>query len=198
MRLSGERQQQESNNREGVGPIRSFLLPLLVTIVVVWAVGWGVHTGPPALAHSTVELEAWVQEWIEQADISLDPIHIARYQDMVERHQWFFHPRPLTPRTYTPRAWGGSITQWVPLLEQHFPPDLVDNMLCLIRYESGGNPNAQNRSGATGLLQIMPSWQNRWPGDYFDPAWNIAMARRIYDIQGLGAWNPYNKGLCRG
>jgi hypothetical protein len=50
------------------------------------------------------------------------------------------------------RRWCGLITQYA---SQHgLPPDLV---AALIWQESGGNPVAYSRSGAVGLMQVMPS-----------------------------------------
>jgi len=49
------------------------------------------------------------------------------------------------------RRWCSWITQYS---RQHdLPPDLV---AALIWYESGGNPEAYSRSGAVGLMQVMP------------------------------------------
>jgi len=52
----------------------------------------------------------------------------------------------------------GSILQWCELITQYaekhgLPPDLV---AALVWQESGGNPEAYSRSGAVGLMQIMP------------------------------------------
>jgi len=73
---------------------------------------------------------------------------------------------------------------------------------CLIRYESGGNPNAVNRSsGAAGLLQFLPStWagtpQGRAGLSVFNPqaaraaaAWMLAQGR-------AKEWVPVRQGLC--
>ena len=96
------------------------------------------------------------------------------------------------------RRVGSNVEQWRPLVAAHFPPDTVDTMLCLMGYESGGNPEAQNpNSTAAGLFQIMGFWWDEYGGDRYDPETNVALARTIYDQQGYGAWNPYNRGLCR-
>ena len=52
-----------------------------------------------------------------------------------------------------------SILQWCEIITQYaekhnLPPDLV---AALIWQESGGNPQAYSRSGAVGLMQVMPS-----------------------------------------
>jgi hypothetical protein len=53
--------------------------------------------------------------------------------------------------------------------------------------ESKCGPRAHNRSGASGLMQIMPMhWHDRDP---FDPATNLVMAHEVYERQGWRAWS---------
>ena len=48
------------------------------------------------------------------------------------------------------------VERWRPLVERHFPADEVDMAMCIIEYESAGQPDADNpRSSATGLFQIL-------------------------------------------
>ena len=49
------------------------------------------------------------------------------------------------------RQWCGMITKYAN--QANLPPDLIAG---LIWYESGGNPQAYSRSGAVGLMQVMP------------------------------------------
>jgi hypothetical protein len=49
------------------------------------------------------------------------------------------------------RRWCGPITHYA--LENNLPPDLV---AALVWQESGGNPQAFSKSGAIGLMQVMP------------------------------------------
>lgn len=89
--------------------------------------------------------------------------------------------------------------QWRPLVETHFG-NLTDRALCLIRYESGGNPNATSNAGARGLLQVMPFWADHFGiprNALYDPDTNLRVARLVYGVQGWWAWNPYKRGLCR-
>lgn len=56
------------------------------------------------------------------------------------------------------RAYPDEVRQWCPWITQYareydLPPDLI---AALIWYESGGNPTAYSRSGAVGLMQVMP------------------------------------------
>lgn len=64
-------------------------------------------------------------------------------------------------------------------------------MLC----ESGFNPRAQNASGASGLMQIMPVHAPRfskrgwnYESDKFDPIKNLTIAAEIYKESGWGPW----------
>lgn len=97
---------------------------------------------------------------------------------------------PVGPVATPPPANG--VEQWRGLVAAYFPPEAVDRMLRIMACESGGDPGAHNPSGASGLLQIMPFWQKAWPGDYFDPSTNVAVAYQIWLQQGYGAW------VCKG
>lgn len=74
--------------------------------------------------------------------------------------------------------------EWRPLVEQYFPPELVEEALSVIDCESNGDPLAVNsRSGASGLFQFMPgtwTWASSlagWDGaNVFLPEANIAVA----------------------
>ena len=59
------------------------------------------------------------------------------------------------------------------------PPGLLERM---VKVESGGNPRAVSRSGAMGLLQLMPGTaKDLGVTDPFDPAQNIAAGRRYLE-----------------
>jgi hypothetical protein len=95
-----------------------------------------------------------------------------------------------------------DVEEWRPLVAGHFNPEDVDMALCLMSFESGGNPNAKNpRSSARGLMQIMASvWAEEYGFSYDDlytPEINLFVARKVKDTQGWGAWAPYNRGECR-
>ncbi len=131
--------------------------------------------------------------WVTEADISLNPFMLAEFADMRDRHPEYFHVGPL----YLPPVFNHSSTnteQWRPLVTLHF--DDVDTALCIISYESGGNPEAKNpRSTARGLFQILASlWAPHFGVSYedlYDPELNVYLASEIYLIQGWGAWTVY-------
>lgn len=88
------------------------------------------------------------------------------------------------------------VERWRPLVEEHFPADEVDTAMCVIRYESAGNPEADNpRSTATGLFQILGSlWGEHYGVTYeelLDPEVNTRLARDIWDRSGWLAWTAY-------
>lgn len=94
------------------------------------------------------------------------------------------------------------VERWRPLVAEHFPSDEVDTAICIIGYESNGDPNADNpRSSATGLFQILESLWGPHFGvsseDLHDPETNTRLARRIWDESGWWAWSPYEGGSCR-
>jgi hypothetical protein len=78
-------------------------------------------------------------------------------------------------------------------LDDRFLIESVPVMLC----ESRGVPEARNRSGATGLLQLMPVHATRaarlgysW-GQMMEPGPNLAVAEGLWKEQG---WRPWE---CR-
>ena len=160
----------------------------------------------PAQAHSREELDLWVEEWVVQADESLSPDHIDLYSDMFERHLYYFDPQPFTPRRVN---WGGTVEEWRPLVAGHFAADKVETAMCLIHYESKGNPNAKNpTSTAAGLFQFLRStWDNMVPssvtggsygsGQVYQPEANVRAAAWLQNAEGWSQWSPYNRGLCR-
>lgn len=72
------------------------------------------------------------------------------------------------------------------------PANVANLMAAIALAESGGNPNAHNPSGATGLWQILG---NPFPGNARDPLTNARMAVSKYQSQGLGAWEAYTRGM---
>jgi tetratricopeptide (TPR) repeat protein len=102
-------------------------------------------------------------------------------------------------------AIGPSVEKWRPLVEEHFPADLVDQALAVMRCESWGNPFAVNPySGASGLFQFMAgTWAWTAPAagyagvDRFDPEANVASAAYLVDYSirtghRNGAWGRWS------
>jgi hypothetical protein len=74
------------------------------------------------------------------------------------------------------------------------PKQQAPLMAAIAEAESGGNSDAENPSGATGLWQILG---NPFPGNAYDPATNAKMAVAKYHSQGLGAWSTYTNGAYK-
>lgn len=92
-----------------------------------------------------------------------------------------------------------DVERWRPLVLRYFPTN-VEQMLCIMRKESGGNPNAKNpTSTAMGLFQVMASvWAesfNLEPNNLYHAETNVRIAREIYNIQGYKAW-PNTAKAC--
>lgn len=155
-----------------------------------------------ANAHTADEQAEWYDQWWQQARLGITPALLDELVDFQRRHAQVSHgpSEPAQPASASGvfRGMGAGVEQWRSVVAAHFPPNAVDTMLCLMRYESGGNPNAVNpTSGAAGLFQIMPFWWSHYGGDRYNPDTNVDVARRIFDQQGYSAWSPWNRGLCR-
>lgn len=64
----------------------------------------------------------------------------------------------------------------------------------VMRRESNCIPTAYNRSGASGLLQILRTWAGSCgttPAGLFDPWTNILCGVHVYAVQGGGAWTTW-------
>jgi len=176
-------------NRVIYGYLLLIVVLFVVTILLVFAVR--------AQAHTAAELDEWTGVWVVEADTSLNGALTDEWTDMADRHPYYFDPQPPPPHK-AHRGIGTGVEQWRSLVLAYFGPERVDTALCIMSYESGGNPNAQNpRSSAAGLFQIVEFWWDKYGGDRYDPVTNVALAHVIYDQQGWTAWNPYKRGLCR-
>jgi hypothetical protein len=113
-------------------------------------------------------------------------------------------PPPTTASAPSPnRKMGdGNVEQWRGLVEGYFPPEQVENALCAIKSESGGNPNAKNQQGseARGLFQVMAStWDTQfgWTWDqFYDPENNAYAAAWIWRTYGWSHWSVRTQNLC--
>lgn len=91
------------------------------------------------------------------------------------------------------------VHRWRPLVEEHFPTGEIDTAMCIIKYESAGNPRADNpRSTASGLFQVLASLWGPHFGvsveQLYDAEINTILAREIWDKQGWRAWTTSH--LC--
>lgn len=192
--------------RAVVGPFLAYL-----TFLLVWMLFF---TCVPAEAHTDEELADWQTEWVDRARLGLTSDLIAEWQDMYGRHLCQLAEICPTEARHSPsgdaggasggsgvyRGMGSNVEQWRGLVAAYFRAEDVDRALCLMNYESGGNPDAYNPSGASGLMQVMPFWAASWglpSSALFDPDTNLQLAAYIRDSQGWTAWSPYNRGLCR-
>lgn len=166
----------------------------------------------PILAHSTMELDEWVEQWQHEATerevVSVE--HLAEFLDMRDRHPWYFEytpPAPTPRRSPAPsqstvdRSMGTNVEQWRGLVASYFPAGQVDLALCVMLHESGGNPNAKNpTSSARGLFQVLASlWAPHYGvsfSDLYDPTTNVRIAADIWSDYGWSAWSAYNRGKC--
>lgn len=126
-------------------------------------------TATPVAAHDPDELDAWLDEWQQQATVAFTTEVLAEWLDMAVRHPWQFGRFVATIQTARqgvprpPRAYGAGVEQWRGLVAAYFPAGQVDTALCIIRHESGGAPTADNpTSSAAGLWQHLGKyWQSR-------------------------------------
>jgi hypothetical protein len=167
-----------------------------------------------AEAHTESEIEKWEQSWAELYEASPNLAHEldeARFW-WEQRHQCFYHDicpapepaqshedapdsvRPAPRPSVTPSAGAEA---WRGLIAGIWPANLVDRAVCVVDWESSGNPGAQNSSsGAAGLFQVMPFWFVHFGGERFDPTNNTRVAYLVYQEQGWGAWAAVNRGKC--
>lgn len=76
---------------------------------------------------------------------------------------------------------------WQLAVDVGWPADELPTLDRVMWCESNCEPRAHNRSGASGLMQIMPGW---WGGrDPFDPTANLTMAFEVFEAQGWRAWS---------
>ena len=165
----------------------------------------------PFTAHTVTELEQWQADWNDRAMHSLDVGMMDERRDMRSRHSWYFDPQPeevmapvgtlRTTSVTTPPPTTAGVEQWRTLVAAYFPADQVDRALRVMACESGGDPNAYNPSGASGLMQVLSSWADNFgyrPADLFDPAINLRVARYLWDDGEARVGNGWVHWVCRG
>ncbi len=185
-----------------------------LVVLVALALTMSLVTTAPAQAHTDEQLDQWVQQWslqfFKQGGIT-QTLFMSRW-DMATRHPCYFWDRcpPPPPHTHIrstspassslgPTLTRAEVDGWRPLVAAHFPPNAVDNMLCIMWHESRGSPTADNdQSTARGLFQVLRSWPISFGytyADLYDPTINTIVARKVWDLQGYGAWTVWSK--CR-
>src|SRR5205814_53533 len=97
---------------------------------------------------------------------------------------------------------GPGIHAAIPYLEHLWvnaggPPGLAHLMAAIAMAESGGRSNAYNKSGASGLWQILGAVDPRDQPFLFNPVVNAHEAVLKWRSQGLGAWEAYTNGAYR-
>lgn len=82
-----------------------------------------------------------------------------------------------------------GVEQWRGMVDYYWDGEHVERMLNIMDCESKGDPYAYNpKTGVKGLFQIHPLWQKPWPGNYYNPWTNAAVAYQVWLEQGYRAW----------
>ncbi len=146
----------------------------------------------PVAAHSTTELDDWLEEWEQVMTVDVSWPVIADWTDMATRHPRYFGRQIPRIHTHSARTYTGGVEQWRSLVATYFRAEDVDRAMRILACESGGNPNAKNpRSSASGLFQNLGKyWAARsaaagYAGaSIFDPTANVAVAAWLRDQPG--------------
>lgn len=173
-----------------------------------------------AFAHTEAEIQEWEEQWEasmaeaqEKGEIWESVVRdlLRGRTYFMDRHPCYFYGDCPTPETHAPVSastpsaprpsveWdvGAGVEQWRGLVASYFPAGEVERALCIMWFESRGDPNAKNpSSGAAGLFQVMPFWWDHYGGDRYDPTTNVSVASLILASQGWTAWSPYKRGEC--
>lgn len=166
--------------------------------------------GPLPFFHTDVELADWSSSWNQRMAAGETPTLIVEFLDMSERHPCRLvecpEPKVQVAHRTTNSApirheLAGGVEQWRSLVAVYFPADQVDRALRVMACESGGDPNAYNPSGASGLMQVLASWADNFgyrPTDLFDPAINLQVARYLWDDGEARVGNGWVHWVCKG
>ena len=88
----------------------------------------------------------------------------------------------VTPNARCPQWWQTAY-------EVGWPVDQLPTMDRVMWCESKCSPTAYNKSGASGLMQVLKSHAPN--EDLFDPVTNLTVALSVLERQGWNAWNCY-------
>jgi soluble lytic murein transglycosylase-like protein len=173
------------------------LFSLLFGVVLATAMIGGVFVGT-AFAYE-IEPRTCEVSWAEMADL-------LSYEDRLGVNaEWLEGINALIPDlaecSGDHNTHDHEAVQWEPLVSVFFQPEDVERVLCLMELESRGDPSAVNpSSGASGLMQVMPSWAPVFGytvDELQDPIINLEIAAVILDDYGWDSWSPFRRGSCR-
>lgn len=190
-------------------------LVILALVMVMAGPAVATENEPIPLPDVTVwYLAAWHQAWALEATgmLTLDLLGVWRwYRDNYPCQATL--PCPPPPQKVTrstiravaepsgvDTGMGGDVEQWRSLVAAYFPAEQVDAALRIMACESGGNPNAYNPSGASGLMQVLSSWADNFgyaPADLFIPEVNLRIARYLYDDSINRGLRLFSHWVCR-
>lgn len=139
------------------------------------------HREDPAAA------EAYASQPAIQAELQSDA---ANESEAAEA----FNPGTLPPVVDVASNARGHCAEWYDeAMAAGFTDDQWGTVDRIMWGESRCRPGAHNRSGATGLMQIMPSTARSVcpPGDLYDPQHNLNCAVHVKAAQGWNAWSVY-------
>lgn len=123
-------------------------------------------------------------------------------------------PCPSEEPVISTGADPAAVMQWAPTVCAIFGPAEAATALCIISYESGGDPGSTNPDdparGSFGLMQInsdwwigsnyherMVDWFGRDDETYLDPAVNIGAAALLANDPDLNGWHAWpSSNLC--
>lgn len=170
----------------------------------VLAVTLAVAGPSPVCVDATDRLTVWEAEHLGFGGIPVD--RVDRLVELAEVAYEACEPPPevlavVVVRDTTYRGIGSDAERWRPLVAEYFPADQVDTALCVVGWESGGNPDAKNpRSSARGLFQVLAAlWAPHFgisADALYDPVVNVRVASQIWGSQGWGAWSARKRGIC--
>ncbi len=157
----------------------------------------------PAQGHTESQLTEWQENWQYRFEVAIEDRGAIPFRLMVERHDWFDrHPCSQVLGTYSATECnageihlrssvgtnvGTRVERWRSLVSAYFGP-YTNEALRVIACESGGDPNAHNPSGASGLFQVMPFWQAKFGGSLFDPHNNVRIAKILFNDGDRQGW----------
>lgn len=196
--------------------LRLFGLAIFILVAVLI---WSALAPLRAQGHTGHQLDEWVDEWVDHyhdaGGVTLEII--ADLSDMRDRHPWYFDPPPSktstaaapipspSPSPASPvglkPGTAAAVEPWRSLIAAHFPGGEVDRALCIISYESAGNPGAISPTNDYGLFQIhAPLWAPHYGvtlEDLLDPGINASIAADLHAGAGWTPWTPYRvRGYC--